>query len=194
MMTLPQVSCNVDASQVANYIVALDSARPEPDVTQMKLNKLLYLAQANYLASTGCRLFDSRIEAFDNGPVVPSVLAEFGSRGASIIATPSTVPAETPLPADARAFVDAIWERYQDWSASRLWRLTHSQAPWVDAYVPGAYHTVIADQAMASYFRSRVPASKRVFHPDIVVVDSALLDELDADEDAIVAQAVAALR
>jgi uncharacterized phage-associated protein len=194
MNVKPQVSCNLDASQVARYVIALDSSRPEPDVTQLKLQKILYLAQANYLASTGCRLFDSRVEAFENGPVVPSVLAEYGSYGRTVIAPDVSTWDEASIPQDARAFIDAIWDRYKDRSASALWQLTHAQAPWQDAYVPNGFHVQIPDAAMASYFREKVPATKRVFHPDVVVVDSVLLNELDEDEDSIVERAVAALR
>lgn len=190
----PDVAFNLDASQVAHYVVALDSARPEPDVTQLKLQKILYLAQANYLASTGCRLFDSRIEAFENGPVVPPVLTEFSSYGRTVIAPDATTWDEVALPHDAREFLDAIWEKYKDWTASALWRLTHAQAPWADAYRPDAFHVQISDESMAAYFRTKMPTDKRVFHPDVVVVDQALLDDLDEDEDAIVARAVAALR
>lgn len=73
MTVQPEVSRDLDAAQVARYIIALDSERPEPDVTQLKLQKLLYLVQANYLAATGSRLFRATIEAFDNGPVAYTV-------------------------------------------------------------------------------------------------------------------------
>ncbi|WP_199173912.1 MULTISPECIES: hypothetical protein [unclassified Brachybacterium] len=49
----PQVSHDLDPVALAEYLIALDAQRPEPDVAQLKLHKLLYRAQANALASMG---------------------------------------------------------------------------------------------------------------------------------------------
>ena len=83
---------------------------------------------------------------------------------------------------------------YRDWTASALWSLTHSQSPWRDAYQPGSYRRQISDDAMTSYFRAEVPLDKRVLHPSVVVVDRALLDDLNDQEEEIVKRAVNALR
>lgn len=42
-----------------------------------------------------------------------------------------------------RAFLDAVWDRYKDWSSTELWNLTHSQRPWMDHYEPGAFRKAI---------------------------------------------------
>ena len=98
----PEFSYDLDATQVARYILTLDAARPKPDVTQLKLQKLLYLAQANYLASTGHRLFSASVEAFDNGPVVYRVLKAYSAFADSVIAPASTECNFTTVPRDAR--------------------------------------------------------------------------------------------
>lgn len=190
----PEVSYNLDSSQVARYFLALDAQRDEPDVTALKLQKLLYLAQANYLASTGHRLFNDNVEAFEHGPVVYSVFREYRSYKKSIIA-PSVAYIDSPeLARDARDFIDQVWELYKDCTASWLRALTHRQAPWKDNYEPDSFRAQIPDAEMKDYFRHEVPLESRVFHPDVVVIDQAFLDDLDHDEDEIVAQAIAALR
>lgn len=191
---VPEVSYDLDSSQVARYVIALDSQRPEPDVTQLKLQKLLYLVQANYLAATGRRLFDDPVEAFDDGPVVYPVLKEYSSYSRSVIAPDNTEWDPRRLPRDAREFIDRVWERYRDWTASALWRLTHDQAPWKEAYEAGAYRKQIPDASMREYFRAHVPAHERVSHPDTVVVEESVIDGLDDAEDEIVAQAIDSLR
>ncbi|CAN5578440.1 hypothetical protein BH23ACT6_BH23ACT6_06270 [soil metagenome] len=163
-------------------------------MTQLKLQKLLYLVQANYLAATGSRLFRATIEAFDNGPVVYTVLKEYEAYSRSVIA-PDNAPWDAELlPRDAREFIDSVWSRYRGWTATQLWSLTHSQSPWEDAYEQGAYRKQIPDEAMTDYFRSEVPLDKRVLHPNGVVVDRGLLDDLDDNEEEIVALAISALR
>lgn len=177
-----QFTHDIDPMAVAAFFVRADQLRDDPDVTPMKLQKLLYLAQANYLASTGERLFDADIEAFEHGPVVYQVWHEFSGR--QIIAPEAHAQAlATTVPPDAEAFLEQVWIQYQDSSASALRRLTHEQAPWKDHYVAGAMHVRIPDEAMKGYFSGRVPARDRVFHPNVVVVTPDVFDD-DAEADA----------
>jgi len=171
----------VDPMAVAAFFVRADQLRDEPDLTPMKLQKLLYLAQANYLASTGERLFDAPVEAFEHGPVVYPVWREFSGR--QIIEPEGHAGVvRLNIPADVEDFLERVWAKYQDWSASQLRRLTHRQAPWRDHYEPEQLHTLIPDEAMASYFRQSVPAQQRVFHQHVVLVTPDVFeDDVEAD-------------
>lgn len=195
-MQSPRVSSNVDPVAVARYIAALDAERPEPDVTQLKLQKLMYFVQANALASMGRRLFDADVEAYRNGPVVTPVLGALYGLEREIIASkrPEWPSRDVGLPDDAKAFIEAVWDRYKGYSASRLWEITHAQDPWRDHYVDGVSHIKIPDAEMAEYFRSKVPASKRVFHEDVVVIDEKAMEELFREDDDALAGFVAAFR
>lgn len=194
-MFTPEFSYNLDSDVVARYFLALDDAREEPDLTHMKLQKLMYLAQANFLASTGHRLVDAPVEAFDHGPVVYDVYRTYTHCGKDIIVANHRPDFDdNEIPGDARQFVANVWNLYKDWTASALRRLTHEQDPWLNHHVKGSYRRVIPDEAIVEYFRSKEPRSKRVYHPNVVVVDHALLDELDAAEDQLVADAVRALQ
>lgn len=186
---------NLDSDIVSRYLLSLDAAREEPDVTHLKLQKILYFAQANYLASTGQRLFDEPLEAFEHGPVVYPVYRQFTGMGANIIAAqlrPSYD--ESELPEDVSNFLDQIWDLYKDFTPSQLRKLTHLQDPWKDNYVRGEFRKEIPDYDLIEYFRSKVPYSKRVLHSNVVTVDQETLDELDSDEDEIVARAIEAFR
>lgn len=179
---------DLPVSDVARYFVQLDALREDPDVTPMKLQKLLYLAQANYLASTGRRLFDEPVEAYRHGPVVHRAWKMFP--GKQIISTQSAESFSTvdDLPEDVEAFVEAVWEQYKDVSASALRRLTHRQEPWVRNYDEDEHRPEIPDADMIEYFRDRVPAEERVFHANVVVMPAGLVREIDEDEDNIVEQ------
>lgn len=126
--------------------------------------------------------------------MVPAIRARFrGFRDRVIASSQESWPADL-LPADTRAFLDELWDRYQDFSASQLCRLTHEQSPWRDAYQPGAQHVVIPDAAMRHCFLREIPLEDRIFHENVVVVSAEGLARLDEDEDLIVERAVAALR
>jgi uncharacterized phage-associated protein len=60
------------ADEVADAVICLARAR-QIDITNLKLQKLLYYCQAWSLVFTGQALFAERIEAWVHGPVVPSI-------------------------------------------------------------------------------------------------------------------------
>lgn len=60
------------AKRVADYIIAFAHEHGDP-VSNLKLQKLLYYAQAWHLALHDNPLFDERIEASVHGPAVPPV-------------------------------------------------------------------------------------------------------------------------
>ena len=102
--------------------------------TTMKLQKLLYYCQGWHSAWDGEALFDERIEAWANGPVVRDIYDLH--RG--------TFRLNHPLPAswgadlerltkDERETVEAIVGFYGDWSADQLSRATHAERPWIEA-------------------------------------------------------------
>ena len=175
---------DISVEDVENFFVSMDAAREEPDVTPLKLQKLLYFAQANYLASTDQRLFNEDIEAYDHGPVVYSTYRRYSGSSQIVAAEPGEhgVDAIRRLPDDVRHFLNAVWEQYKDFSASQLRKLTHIQDPWRDNYVPSAYRTVIPDEGLASFFRQKVAAKDRVFHEAVVLVPAGFVDALDEDD------------
>ncbi|GAA0900670.1 Panacea domain-containing protein [Pseudonocardia zijingensis] len=177
----PAFSHDLDVHAVANYFIRLDALRLEPDVTPLKLAKLLYLAQANYLASTGQRLFSEDVEAFDNGPVVHREWRRNSGKQIIAVRESAAVTEEVDLPGNVIEFLDAVWARYKDYSASRIWELTHEQDPWKRNYRPNEYRVQIPDSDMITYFRESVPATERVFHTSVVIMPDDFLDEDDAD-------------
>ena len=65
------------ASHIANYFLLKAKHDKISDMTPMKLVKLVYIAYAWYYAICKEKLFKEKIEAWKNGPVVPSLHHEF---------------------------------------------------------------------------------------------------------------------
>ena len=109
------------AHDVANYILSRRA------MTAMKMQKLVYYAQAWHLARTGEPLFDEPIEAWVNGPVVRELYEEH--RGQFSL---SRWPLGDPgtMSAAQRALVDEVLETYGERGAAWLSQLTHSEDPW----------------------------------------------------------------
>jgi uncharacterized phage-associated protein len=97
-------------------------------MTAMKLQKLVYYAQAWSVVWDERPLFPERIEAWANGPVVRELYDVH--RGSFEV---SEWPCGDPrrLTGDERATVDAVLDFYGGRSAQWLSDLTHREQPWL---------------------------------------------------------------
>jgi uncharacterized phage-associated protein len=117
---------------VARYIVFLSYTDKEPEaVSNLKLQKLLYYAQALSLAKRNTPLFDDEIQAWTYGPVVKSVYNEYKEHDADSI--PDSLQ-KIDLPSiDDRVFIRQIWRVYGHRTATQLVEDTHAESPWLEA-------------------------------------------------------------
>ena len=117
-------------------------------LTHLKLQKLLYFAQAAHLAIHGEPLFTDEIQAWAFGPVVPTVYREFAKYESGLI------PAEeaATLPDDVKLFLEEVWKIFGKYSATELVNLSHSVGPWSLLYKEGERGTVIPNEAIKVAF------------------------------------------
>jgi uncharacterized phage-associated protein len=163
------------ADDVASAVI--DALGP---MTAMKLEKLAYYCQAWHLARHGEPLFDEEIQAWRQGPVVPSLYERHrgvhqvrkwpaGSRGRL-----------TAAQADS---VDWVVETYGRFTADSLSRMTHSELPWRVArgdLPEGARSTRPIEQGQMAAFYAR-----HVLDPEAAAqsaVASAALEGIELDE------------
>ncbi|WP_420408307.1 Panacea domain-containing protein [Hoeflea sp.] len=136
---------------VANYI--LSSLGP---MSAMKLQKLVYYAQAWSLVWDERPLFEEPIQAWANGPVAPRLYANH--RGSFEVTSDMIGGDISTLDGTARDTIDSVLSFYGDKSAQWLSDLTHNERPWIDARAglgPGERGaTVITPAAMAEYYAS----------------------------------------
>ena len=108
----------------AEYIL-----REVPDSRRdwMKLQKLLYYSQAWSLVWDSRPLFADAIEAWRNGPVIPSIYRAQRHESASLKG------AVDSLDATAVETLRAVIEAFGDKSGEWLSNLAHRERPWIDA-------------------------------------------------------------
>lgn len=112
---------------VASYI--LKKCGP---MSHMKLQKLVYYAQAWSLVWDEKPLFKARIEAWANGPVVPQLFRELRQRfNVSFKDIPSGNA--DALGGEEKKTVDSVLKFYGCKNPQWLSDLTHMEAPWVNA-------------------------------------------------------------
>lgn len=137
---------------VAAYIL-----RKAGTMTAMKLQKLVYYCQAWSLVWEDKPLFKARIEAWANGPVIPSLYQLH--RGAfKVAAWPQGDPKAFDDNAAEKSTIDAVIEFYGDKSSQWLSDLTHAEDPWKNARrgLPSGVpcKNEITTAAMAEYYGS----------------------------------------
>jgi uncharacterized phage-associated protein len=114
--------------QVADALIHLSRERGI-EITNLKLQKLLYYAQAWYLVFADKPLFDADFEAWVHGPVVPRVFRRFKEYRWNPITEMVDVPADSPL----KEYLEEVLNTYGRLSATQLERLTHQEDPWKEA-------------------------------------------------------------
>ncbi len=130
-------------------------------VDTFKLQKLLYYSQAWHLAIFDEPLFEDRIEAWINGPVVTSVFAQHRGRR-TVDRWPSGDRARLTKP--SRDVVMLVCKHYGDLSGANLSTLTHGEAPWKDARGSAAptaqLNEAIPTDAMKLYYQGQELAGR----------------------------------
>ena len=135
---------------VAKYII-LYCKQHGYSISNLKLQKLLYFVQAQFLVTLGISAFSEEIEAWDFGPVVPEAYRYFKEWGSSEIPAIVARDAEKRILLEDQKIMDAILDQCAFYSASYLVELTHNQKPWKDAY-NGSYSRIISKNSIREYF------------------------------------------
>jgi uncharacterized phage-associated protein len=129
-------------------------------ITAMKLQKLVYYAQAWSIVWDDEALFPEKIWAWKNGPVVRELYdTHRGQYRVYGIASGKTAS----LNNDQTATINLVLDFYGDKSAQWLSDLTHMEDPWRKAWYDVEEHrrgnTEITLESMAEYYSSLEPPS-----------------------------------
>lgn len=116
------------------YDVAAYILQRTGPITAMKLQKLVYYAQAWSLVWDETPLFQNRIEAWANGPVCPDL---YGAHQGHFMVNASLIEPrrEGDLSESQRNTIESVINYYNRWNASQLSDLTHQEDPWRNARI-----------------------------------------------------------
>jgi uncharacterized phage-associated protein len=144
------------ASEIARYFIwrtNLDEEYGE-NITNLRLQKLLYYAQGFSLALRGVPLFDEPIEAWAHGPAVRSLYSAYSAYGAQPLPTPEGVDPDK-FDSETRELLEEVYSVYGQFSAWGLRNLTHEEAPWQDTPLSDE----IPQQTMREFFATHTWAA-----------------------------------
>ena len=134
-------------------------------LNHLKLQKLLYYAQAWHLAFNGGKpLFDGRFQAWVHGPVNRHIYDRFaGSKTLYSDVLESDMRTEFDLGKlnnEACEHIDGVLEVYAKFSGTQLEDLTHREEPWIRARegfrASQRCEREIDEQIMAHYYAQQI--------------------------------------
>jgi uncharacterized phage-associated protein len=145
----------VSPARVTDFLLVESRERGEV-LTNLKLQKLIYYAQAWYLALRSAPIFDEDMQAWVHGPVLPSQYHRFSHFKWQPIVAEIGHPEIGD--ADVQSHLFEIIEVFGTETAVDLERMTHQEAPWIEArngLARDAICTnVISKDSMRDYYRS----------------------------------------
>lgn len=138
-----------EAGIIANYFLYKAKGR----LTPLQIQKLVYFAHGWSLAIYDEPLISEPIEAWEYGPVIPSLYHLHKHHGGEIIGGFNPKQAKRILEIQSlTALLDRIWEVYGELTGIELSILTHQEnTPWKDARQNG--FPTITDESIAAYFK-----------------------------------------
>jgi uncharacterized phage-associated protein len=140
---------------VADYLLGL-AARDRIGIDHLKLQKLVYYAQAFHLGSTAEPLFDEELRAWQYGPVSSDLWDRYRYRRDYL--EPPEVSNEGAFTERERELLTLVHQRFRECSGIELSRRTLDEDPWVDAdrRARSGESDLVSLDAMRQYFRGRL--------------------------------------
>ena len=130
------------------------ASEQEVNLTNLKLQKLLYLLYARYYIDAKVSLFPDRFEAWKYGPVLTEIYDIFKKEGADpIVDMRPNANGDTFVVSETGAFgasFDFVWGNYARKSASYLVGLTHGDE---DPGYTTAWKKAVEDGGIGSFMK-----------------------------------------
>ena len=122
-------------------------------IDNLKLQKILYFAQALSLVRNGKVLFPEKIEAWKHGSVIGEVYKEFKKYGSKNIACEEEYKESLALlTKKEKSVLEDMLETLKKYDGKDLRKITHSHKPWREAYKAGK-SVEITPEVLKSYYR-----------------------------------------
>ncbi|RBQ06257.1 Panacea domain-containing protein [Pedobacter miscanthi] len=148
------------ASLIAYKFVQRGIEESNP-LTQMKLQKMVYLAQGLHLSMyDGLSLIREDFQAWKYGPVIPIIYQDYKLYGSSLIQDLSLMNfndfsgfLNTDLNYNASSVIDDAWKIAKDIPGTQLSNWTHNEgSPWHKFYKEGVNDIIIPKDEIKVYF------------------------------------------
>lgn len=139
-----------NALDVAEYIILYEEENGHL-INNLKLQKILYFLQAEFIVAYNKTLFDEDIIAWDFGPVVKSVYFNYNVFGSASIFLNKSKRRRAYIKLEHRQTINAILEQARQYSSTQLVQICHNQTPWKNGYC--RWNKVISPYELRDFFK-----------------------------------------
>ena len=127
--------------------------------SNLKLQKILYFLQAQFMVSRGYPLFRDPIKAVDWGPMVENVYHNYKMFGAASIPVMHEEQYPYNIDGEDAILIGEVLDYLEPYSATYLLSLIHNQTPWKTAYYGGSKY--ISNDALKEFFKSETVENEK---------------------------------
>lgn len=120
------------ATDIAEAVLCI-AKRRGIRIDSLKLQKLLYFAQALSLVRNNKRIFRNLILAWKHGPVVRSVYNQYKHSGKKHLHCSHEAIVDSLTKKDVQVIEDTL-ETFKNYTGGQLTDITHKHRPWKDVF------------------------------------------------------------
>jgi uncharacterized phage-associated protein len=147
--------------KLAAKTLLLEASKSGISITNLKIQKLLYLAHGLLLARTDSALVSETFQAWKYGPVIESLYHQLKVFGPDAISANDTfVKYWSPLPefaTDANKAISDVLAQFGNLSSRALVNLSHDpNGPWQLAYTATTASSEISEASIKEYFKQHL--------------------------------------
>lgn len=139
-----------NALSIAEHVIKRCNSKNKA-ISNLKLQKILYFIQAEFLVTKNAPCFFEIIEAWDFGPVVPEVYHKYKIFGSANIPAPADLMTYDVITDNDKKLMNDIIDNCVQYSASTLTEITQNQTPWIKAYKNNC-DNVITNENIKKFF------------------------------------------
>ena len=134
---------------IANKFI--DLAKNEP-LTNMQLQKMVYIAHGFSLALRDTKLYYEDTRAWNFGPVVPELYEKLREHDSNQVKNKISSSPEEEIDKDSSEIIEEVYKNYKQYSGPQLSGLTHQKnTPWSKTWESNKYGVIPADDIYKFY-------------------------------------------
>ncbi|WP_187487352.1 Panacea domain-containing protein [Duffyella gerundensis] len=125
----------INIKDLCDYII-VKSAEAGSELSNLKMQKLAYYADAWHLAFYNEKLIDENFQAWIHGPVSRQIYDRFlatKSLYSEITISDCSSDFDESRIASKKAHIDSVLEAYGKFTGAQLEEMTHREEPWIKA-------------------------------------------------------------
>lgn len=152
----------VSSKDVAKLILTYGERKGIHDISNLKLQKLLYYVQGYHFAICERELFDEDLRAWEHGPVSVSVWSDYNSNGNQPISCFDEVD-ESLFDDVSLKVVNYVLDTFGKMGAWALRSQSHAEPPWLNHYdreKDTVDNLTISKQEISNYFVQHISSEQ----------------------------------